>query len=406
MNDARFKELFDLTSIVSLVFQIAATALIAILSYVVSRAVRRHLMLYWAAGWACYTFALVAILFASRVGAAGPALIFSYFFLEYAAVLLIFAGCRYTATDAPPPRWVWWLLAPALVLAAALAFTPGTFFWKFAAHTAVIGVAWAACLAGLWPALRRRDSGPGVRIVAAGLVLLSLDYLHHLPTGLYLAAHGVTQSPYYYTIISLVDGMLEFVLGFGTVIVIVDKVRAQLEAANVHLHQARERTEEALHTDPLTEVFSRYSFSATFEGVKERRARHGCIVVVDLDGLKAVNDTHGHTAGDAAIRAVADGLRSLVRHEDRVYRWGGDEFVVVLADMQLDLAQRRMGSLDAALNRSLDKAYAHIGPLTVSWGSAEFGRGVGIKEAIALADDAMYESKGRRRSPGPAPRAR
>ena len=87
MTDTRFDQLFSATSIISLVFQISATALIALLSYFVSRAVRRRLMLYWTAGWACYAAALVAIMFASRVGAAGPVATFAYYFLEYAAAL-------------------------------------------------------------------------------------------------------------------------------------------------------------------------------------------------------------------------------------------------------------------------------------------------------------------------------
>lgn len=233
-------------------------------------------------------------------------------------------------------------------------------------------------------------------------MLLSIDYLHHLPTSIYLTANHVTQSPYYYTVISLIDGMLEFVLGFGTVIVIVDKVRAELEAANVNLQRSRERTEEALNIDPLTEASSRYSFAATYEDERDRRAGHGCIVVVDLDGLKGVNDTLGHAAGDAAIRAVAAGLRSMIRHEDRVYRWGGDEFVVVLADMALDLARRRMTGLNDAINRNIDSAdpNAKTKPLSVSWGVAEFGRDVSIKEAIALADSAMYEAKSTRKAAG------
>jgi diguanylate cyclase (GGDEF)-like protein len=405
-SDARFDQLFNLTSIISLVFQIAATTLIAIFSYAVSRAVARRQMLYWAAGWACYALALTAIMFASRVGGAGPFVMFGYFFLEYAAVLLIFGGCRYTALDAPLPRWVWWLLAPAAILSIVLVREAASgFFWPFAVHTSVIGLAWAACLAGLWPALGRDDAGPGVRIVAVGLVLLSLDYLHHLPVGLYLAAHHITQSPYYYTIISLIDGMFEFVLGFGTVVVIVDKVRAELEAANAHLKLARDRTEEALHVDPLTEVSSRYSFAAAFDETKDRRTHRGCVVVIDLDGLKSVNDTHGHAAGDSALRAVAGGLRSLIRHEDRVYRWGGDEFVVVLAEIPIELARRRFAGLDAAVNRNLDRAYAQVGLLSVSWGVAEFGERVAIKEAIAAADAAMYEAKSRHRSTG-ASRAR
>ena len=64
-------------------------------------------MQYWAIGWSCYAVALVAVLFTSRVPVVGPLLLFAYFAFEYAAVFMIFAGCRYTATDqALGRRWL------------------------------------------------------------------------------------------------------------------------------------------------------------------------------------------------------------------------------------------------------------------------------------------------------------
>src|SRR5207253_2667985 len=115
---------------------------------------------------------------------AGVVALFAYYFLEYAAVAFIFAGCRYTATDRPPSRSFWLALLPAGFLAAALLGPPPVFFWRYTIHTTVLGLSWAACLAALWPALRRREIGPGARLVAVGLVLLTLDYLHHLPMAL------------------------------------------------------------------------------------------------------------------------------------------------------------------------------------------------------------------------------
>ena len=401
MNDPKFVQLFYATSVAALIFQISATALIAVLSFVVSRAVRRWQMLYYAGGWACYAVALIAIMFASRSGPLDPPLYFGYFFFEYAAVLLIFAGCRSTATGEGLAGWTWWTLAPAAVVAVALAASTmaTSFTWPYAVHTTIIGLSWAACLLALRPALRRAGAGPGVRIVAAGLVLLALDYLQHLPINWYLLAHHATQSPYYYTFFSVVDGMLEFVLGFGTVVVIVDEERAELEAANTDLKRARDRTEQALHTDPLTSVLSRYSFAATFETDNDRRAhRSGCVVVVDLDGLKFVNDCFGHAAGDAAIRAVADGLRSLIRQGDRVYRWGGDEFVVVLPEMPVEAVRRRMQNLDDVVNRYLDATHADAGPVRVSWGASVFDAAVPIRAAIEQADAAMYDVKVQRKA--------
>jgi len=397
MNDTRFDQLFQLTSVISLIFQIAATTLIALLSLVVLRAVRRRLMAYWAVGWGLYALALVAIALANRSTPFEPELLFCYFFFEYAAILMIFAACRYTATDEAPRSWIWYLFVPAAILAVALIGPVNAFYWRFGIHTAVVGLLWAACLVGVWPALRRPDAGPGVRIVAVGLVLLSIDYLHHLPLALYNAAHHLQPSAYYYTEISLVDGMLEFVLGIGTLIVIVDKVRAELQLANFRLKLAHDRTEDALHTDPLTSVFSRYSFDATYGETGDPIAETGCAVVVDLDGLKNVNDKYGHAAGDAAIRAVADGLRLLVRHEDRVYRWGGDEFVIIMLGATADLVRRRLAGINETVNRALDPAHSNVGALVVSWGASEFNAGRTMKAAIAAADEAMYASKAARK---------
>lgn len=401
MSDPRFDELFQLTSVISLLFQILATALIAILSYAVSRAGRRRGMLYWSGGWACYMLSLTSVMFVSRAPAISQALLFGYYFFEYAAVGFIFAGCRYIATGRSISSGLRWSLVPAAALALALALAPVAFFWAFAWHTTLIGLGWVACLIALWPAMRGAASGAGVRIVAVGLVLLAIDYLHHLPTVWYITDHHLTLSAYYYTWDSLIDGMLEFVLGFGTVVVIVDIERAELEVANGRLKLAHDEKEQALHKDPLTDVLTRYSFESAFSGGSDRRASHtGCAVVADLDGLKDVNDRFGHLAGDAAIRAVAAGLRSLIRDGDRIYRWGGDEFVVVLSEMPLDTARRRMESVDAAVNRSLEPAFANAGPLHVSWGVFPYDATTPIVDAIANADRAMYDVKGRRKAVG------
>jgi len=121
VSDPRFNELFQLTSVVSLLFQILATALIAVLSYAVSRAGRRRGMLYWSAGWTCYMASLVCVMFVSRAPAIAQALLFGYYFFEYAAVILIFAGCRYTARGTQISLRSRLLLIPAAIVALAFA---------------------------------------------------------------------------------------------------------------------------------------------------------------------------------------------------------------------------------------------------------------------------------------------
>lgn len=392
--DSAYTQLLHVMGVVSVFFQIVATALIALLSYIIARAVQRRLMLYWSAGWSAYCLAIISILLANGIGAAVyQPLYFAYFFLEYVAVLCIFHACYYLGRARALPRRSWWWLGLAAVIAVALVAAHRAFSVSFAVHSAIVGVGWAACLVALWPALRRPGHGPGVRILAVGLALLAIDYAQHLPTALIAAGSGAPVNPYYYTLTSFVDGMLDIVLGFGTVVVIIDAVRADLVGANARLMIAHQRNEEALHRDPLTGALNRYSFLAAF-GAKSEIARiSGAVVVADLNGLKTINDTHGHAAGDEAIRAVARGLLSLVRADDPVYRFGGDEFVIVMIGATQELAEQRMARLPQAIAQAVAELGLQVKTLTASFGVATFDPGTSVLAAVEHADAQMYAAK-------------
>ena len=133
------------------------------------------------------------------------------------------------------------------------------------------------------------------------------------------------------------------------------------------------------------------------------RAQHGgervAVVVIDLDGFKAVNDRHGHLVGDAVLAAVADTIRVVVRPGDLVGRFGGDEFTVLLTDVDdaqaMSTAERLRERLAASLRQSLpdDGAEAPL-RLTASLGVAVFGEaGVGLDDLLSAADGAMYQAK-------------
>lgn len=88
-------------------------------------------------------------------------------------------------------------------------------------------------------------------------------------------------------------------------------------------------------TDPLTGLPNRRAFDLDLARESSRAQRHGrrlSLAIIDVDGLKRINDRHGHTAGDSHLRAVAHALRSSLRLEDVAYRIGGDEFAVILPD--------------------------------------------------------------------------
>ena len=96
--------------------------------------------------------------------------------------------------------------------------------------------------------------------------------------------------------------------------------------------------------DPLTGIGNRLRLAEDLEAVCGRVERYGhayCVAVVDVDRFKAYNDASGHRSGDDVLRAVAAALRDTVRTGDTVYRYGGEEFVVLLPEQTIDGAARR-----------------------------------------------------------------
>jgi diguanylate cyclase (GGDEF)-like protein len=121
-------------------------------------------------------------------------------------------------------------------------------------------------------------------------------------------------------------------------------------------------------------------------------------VIADVDNLKAVNDAHGHAAGDRLLRQCADLLRSALRPYDKLYRWGGDEFLLVIPSARgLDVDLR----LNEVLGRAepLEVGGGGVVQLQVSLGSADYTSAEEMEAAIQAADEAMYRNKQTRKSP-------
>ncbi|PWW22286.1 PAS domain S-box-containing protein/diguanylate cyclase (GGDEF)-like protein [Geodermatophilus normandii] len=159
---------------------------------------------------------------------------------------------------------------------------------------------------------------------------------------------------------------------------VTEQKRAQAEAvSNAHRlqEQAGELARLALH-DSLTGLANRVLLRDRLEAVlAARRTGPGAVLLLDLDDFKAVNDVHGHGAGDAVLTAVASRLRSCVRPEDTVARLGGDEFVVLVD------AARGRDEVGAVAERLIAASNA-----SVPWGPETFE--VGCSIGIALLDPA------------------
>ena len=122
--------------------------------------------------------------------------------------------------------------------------------------------------------------------------------------------------------------------------------------------------------------------------------------MIDLDGFKSINDSSGHAAGDRVLAEAGTRLAAAVRSSDLVGRWGGDEFVLLLAGTSDPLA---MPERAAAIAACLHDVPRSGGPLTASVGAAVFpADGRELATLLDLADRAMYAAKGARAAGAPA----
>jgi len=178
-----------------------------------------------------------------------------------------------------------------------------------------------------------------------------------------------------------------------------DELMAEVHDLRGALESARKRIaylENLADRDALVPVLNRRAFVrelARMISFAERYGTPGSVLYFDIDGMKTINDTHGHGAGDAVLRHAAQALRDNLRGSDIVGRLGGDEFGVILA--QADSASAALKA--KALTREI-----HAAPLewngialevSVSFGIYIFAGGEAADEALNAADQAMYTHK-------------
>lgn len=159
-------------------------------------------------------------------------------------------------------------------------------------------------------------------------------------------------------------------------------------------HSAEE-LRRVLTADHLTGVLNRRCFLERAERELLRQVRHGgrcCIAMVDVDHFKTVNDTYGHAAGDAALRAIAEALQTETHEDDLVGRLGGEEFAVMMPATTPELAEQVAERLRAGVAALRLEHKGQPISLTVSIGVAEGGT-ADLKQLLVDADAALYDAK-------------
>jgi diguanylate cyclase (GGDEF)-like protein len=154
-------------------------------------------------------------------------------------------------------------------------------------------------------------------------------------------------------------------------------------------------------TDHLTGLANRREFERAMErevALAQRHDRPLTMMLIDLDGLKQINDLHGHQAGDAALRLVAQQLLRVVRASDLCGRLGGDEFGVAMPETSLPRAREVAARLDSAI-RTISQGETPPEAIEVSVGLAAWRRGCDWKVVYEAADKALYNNKRRHKRP-------
>jgi diguanylate cyclase (GGDEF)-like protein len=192
--------------------------------------------------------------------------------------------------------------------------------------------------------------------------------------------------------IRLLDGPFVFAQAMNVSSYVILLGGALLDSARVF-----EQVRHLAASDPLTGLANYRRLLDVLDTETERTLRTGrpfAVLLLDLDGLKKINDTYGHLVGSRALCRVADILRFHCRAIDTAARYGGDEFALVLPEAREDEAQRVLSRIHETLAGDLEQP-----PISASIGASVYhGEGERVEKLLAQADQNLYEEKARRKA--------
>jgi diguanylate cyclase (GGDEF)-like protein len=402
----------SLISFLGILLQLAGALLLGGLFFVLRvHAARRRYFLMWGSAWFALALGMLALALRYRgvpafigtalpdEGTAGVAALYAvYMMAKLAYYALLVAGTeRYLrGTPATPFLPVALGLAAAYTVIAVYVAPDLAAIVVWQAPLAVLALGWCAVRLLRLPAPRH---GVGTRIATVVTMIMALLWaVYYFAFGA-IGADGVLPGGAFDVVIrynAYLDLMLHMLLGAGMIVLLMEEAKREVDDAHRQLAVAHDELRRASLYDSVTATLNRRAF-AEGVGLEAARAQFGTVMMLDLDDLKSVNDSHGHSAGDALLRHLTDSVRAELRPSDRIYRWGGDEFLLVLPGADAAGAHARLRgviSRAATLRLGADEQEVRLG---VSMGSAFFVSIDELSAAIDAADARMYEDKTRKK---------
>lgn len=372
----------------SVVVQLGVASLLSLFFFTLARSLRLIEVRLWARAWLADTVALAAVYLAAFLASGGFPRQLSlalYLAAKTAFVVWVVTGVsqhltpgKKAALGKEKALWIVGLWGLGLGLA-----NPSLSAALMAQSTVVAG-AFLPMAFRVW----RRPRFPRSRWLAASLFLEAMLFACYV-VALIPSVWGGAAAGGLLPVTSFFDAGAELVLAMSMLIALESSSTAQLNHLHAELMDSYERLRALVELDPLTGLSNRRALEV------EPLRRHNQPVVViffDVDNFKEINDRYGHVVGDACRIRVAAAIARRFRPEDPVFRWGGDEFLVLAAGMDEASVEERF----AAIVQDLEQPEEGLPPLRLSMGVSHLLPGQSLNEALAAADLAMYRARERR----------
>lgn len=372
----------------SVVVQLGVASLLALFFFILARSLRLIEVRLWARAWLADTVALVAVYLAAFFSVGGfPRQLALAIYLAAKTAFVIWVVAGVSQHLAPGKKAVlekknaWWMVG---LWGVSLGLANPSVSAALMAQATVVAGAFLATAFWVWQSPRF----PRSRWLAGALFLegsLFAAYVAALVPTVWGGAAPRGLLP----VTSFFDAGAELVLAMSMLIALESSSTAQLKHLHAELMDSYDRLRALVELDPLTGLSNRRALEA------EPLRQHGqpvAVVFFDVDNFKEINDKYGHVVGDTCLIRVATAIARRFRPEDRVFRWGGDEFLVLAAGMDEASVRERF----AAIVQNLEQPEEGLPPCRLTMGVSQLLPGQSLNEALAAADLAMYRAREQR----------
>ncbi len=377
--------------------QLGIVCLLALFFAALARTVRLEEVRLWAMAWLADSVAVAAVfataflhppVWGARLGLA------IYAASKTAYALLLVTGTRHHLQPGSELR-----LRRGQLVGVLLGWSLLIGFFSPRLANAQIGqslmLAGVLIYGGVW--VLRRPRLPRSRWLGWALLAEGALFLHYVPF-LVPVLWGDAPLSDHMRYSSFFDAGAELLLALATLVALEATSTEHLRHLNSELELSQERLRQLVDLDPLTKLSNRRGLRGELQRVQPLGA---AVIFFDLDDFKSVNDRFGHAVGDFCLVRAAAVLARSFRPEDAIFRWGGDEFLVIAPGMDFESAQRRVDAFRAELARHGEG----VPPVAVSAGIAMLPANGEPDVALHEADHRMYADKKRSALRPPIPDA-